>query len=163
MTFFVIAPSTACCVYDIVPDPTAPSGQIEIVDCAQNISPGFSQPLLIDDTIVSVGNPSPADGATEVPMSNPLISWSTGGWPCFWLGHYEVYFGTTPDPPLFWAGIETAFPPGMLQHSTTYYWRVEEKYGQNCTMSAGPLWSFTTEQPIGTTPSTWGAIKALFR
>jgi hypothetical protein len=161
MDFFVVDAAQSCCVYEVVPSPTAPSGMIEIADCAQNIVPGQGGQLLMDDNVAPPSNPSPADGQTVVPTNTPL-SWDTAGWPCFWLGHYNVYFGTSPDPPLFWSGIETSFSPGQLQPATTYYWHVDEVYGQDCTMSSGPSWSFTTEQPVPAMPSTWGAIKALY-
>jgi hypothetical protein len=49
MLFFGSGLSSSCCRYDVYPDPGAVSGQIEVVDCANNLlwttgSPGFVNP-----------------------------------------------------------------------------------------------------------------------
>ncbi len=76
--------------------------------------------------------------------TNPTLSWkvsqSGGGVPT----SYDVYFGTSTNPPLVSSNqIGTSFIPGPLDTSTTYYWRVVAKnsFGnsQNC-----KLYSFTT-------------------
>lgn len=159
---FVFSTPPSCCVYEVVPDPLAPSGQIEITDCASNVNPGFGEPLLADAAaVVPPSNPIPADGATFVTL-NPTPSWTSNGWPCFWLGQWDVYFGTSPDPPFFTSGIDNIFFPGFLQTGTTYYWRIEQRLGGLCLMNSGPVWSFTTTMPVVTKHSTWGNIKALY-
>lgn len=54
---------------------------------------------------------------------NPTITWSAGaGAP---PTGYDVYFGTTPTPPLVSANqAGTSYSPGLLAFGTTYYWSV---------------------------------------
>ncbi len=68
---------------------------------------------------------SPADGATDVPTAQDL-SWSGGDSQCSGLtATYDVYFGTTPAPPLVGDDVAAkTYEPGTLGSSTTYYWRV---------------------------------------
>jgi len=93
--------------------------------------------------------PSPADGSNGLAL-NTTVSWSAGSL----TTSHDVYFGTdsTPD-----AGESqgnqsgTAFDPGLLLNSTTYYWRVDEVNAEDTT--PGNIWSFTTEPapvPAGT-------------
>jgi HKD family nuclease len=97
---------------------------------------------------------SPANGATGVPTASVTLSWDAGPW-----AHvYDVYFGTTPDPPLY-AENQTLGPSQSqtdyrrftvagLAEGTTYYWRVVSKTMAN-QANAGVVWSFTTQ---GTAP-----------
>jgi hypothetical protein len=85
------------------------------------------------------------------PASNPGLmdgTDATGRGRLAWLGgaqrtSSEVYFGTTPAPPLAVTQKETAFDPGPLRRNTTYYWKITEvnQYGK----TDGPVWSFTTK------------------
>ncbi|MDI1256472.1 MAG: GEVED domain-containing protein [Flavobacterium sp.] len=84
--------------------------------------------------------PSPADAATNV-SRNPTLSW-TAGTPA--STSYDVYFGTTPVPPLVGNSLTTTYAPtAPLAASTVYYWMVAPKNisGANagCT-----VYSFTT-------------------
>lgn len=87
-------------------------------------------------------NPSPADGATNVSL-NITLSWECNdpdGDPLT----YDVYFGTTTDPPLVAENITSpTYDPGPLQEATTYYWKVFVWDGSSGKYS--PVWSFTTE------------------
>ncbi len=86
-------------------------------------------------------SPSPADGATDV-GTGASLSWSAG---VDTDSHY-VYFGTDPSPDESEFVSEqagTAYDPGVLLNSTTYYWRIDEVNDQGTTV--GPVWSFTTE------------------
>ncbi len=67
-------------------------------------------------------NIQPVDLSTNV-NPNPVLSWSAGaGTP---PTGYDVYFGTTPNPPLVSANQPaTTYSPGMLSFGTTYYWSV---------------------------------------
>jgi phosphatidylserine/phosphatidylglycerophosphate/cardiolipin synthase-like enzyme/regulation of enolase protein 1 (concanavalin A-like superfamily) len=99
---------------------------------------------------------APANGATGVATSGVVLQWNAGLW-----GHiYDIYFGTTPDPPLVLANRELGPSQyatdyrsytigGPLQPGTTYYWRVVSKTMAFVT-AAGPTWSFTTAgTPVG--------------
>src|SRR4029079_12049675 len=69
-----------------------------------------------------------------------------------WAHFYDIYFGTTSNPPLLAGNLQLgSFQPGVietytvnsLQPGTTYYWRIVGKtYAQAAT--SGPVWSFTT-------------------
>jgi regulation of enolase protein 1 (concanavalin A-like superfamily) len=112
---------------------------------------------------------SPADGAVGVATSNVSLIWDGGPW-----AHvYDVYFGTTPTPPLYLAnqnlGPDDPTKPSLqrialptLQAGATYYWQIVSKTMAN-QMKAGPVWSFTTSgtppppPPGATTVVTWTA------
>ena len=92
---------------------------------------------------------SPADGAVGAPLSIAL-TWDGGPWAHI----YDVYFGTDPNPPLFAANVrlgptDPAAPVfqkvvlPLLQHGTTYYWRVVSKTMAGVA-AKGPTVSFTT-------------------
>ena len=93
------------------------------------------------------GNPNPPDGATGLALETDL-SWSAGSL----AGSHDVYFGTnnTLD-----AGDsqgnqnDTTFDPGILDHATTYYWRIDEVNGEGVTQ--GNTWRFTTESAAAET------------
>ena len=88
---------------------------------------------------------SPAAGATGVAISGAAIQWHPGTW-----AHLaDIYFGTSPNPPLLAANVNVSatetntYRLPALTAGTTYYWRVVSK-----TMAfkeaAGAVQSFTT-------------------
>jgi hypothetical protein len=95
----------------------------------------------------AVGNPQPANGATDVGMA-PTLSWTAADN----AASHQVYLGLDKDTvrsadtgsPEYKGstalGAES-YDPGLLQLGTTYYWRVDEVY--NGTPVKGPIWSFT--------------------
>jgi phosphatidylserine/phosphatidylglycerophosphate/cardiolipin synthase-like enzyme/regulation of enolase protein 1 (concanavalin A-like superfamily) len=105
--------------------------------------------------------PTPADTATGQSTSNVVLKWYGGPW----AHKYDIYFGTTPTPPLLVADVQlgpsenardfqTYTVPGPLVAGTTYYWKVVSKTMANMT-AAGPVWTFTT---TGTAPAGSGAL-----
>ncbi len=102
------------------------------------------------------GLQSPANGATDQPLSIAL-RWDGG----FYAHFYDVYFGTDPNPPLYASNLQLgptdpANPTAiqklvlpLLQHGTTYYWRVVGRTMAGKTAKS-PIYSFTTG---GTAPS----------
>jgi hypothetical protein len=85
------------------------------------------------------------------------LTWDGGPWAHL----YDIYFGTTPDPPLRTTNRELGSPvEGQLEtytvHNlmpgTTYYWRIVGKTWAKVEAS-GPIWSFTT---AGTPPTGGG-------
>ena len=73
------------------------------------------------------------------------LAWNPGNW-----GHKaDIYFGTTPDPPL--VARDMAVAPGktayyslpILSAGTQYYWRIANKTLANKTKS-GTIWTFGT-------------------
>ncbi len=95
----------------------------------------------------AVGNPQPANGATNVGMATTL-SWTAA----INAASHEVYFGqdkdtvrsadnSSPEYKGPKALSDESFDPGLLELGTTYYWRVDEVYNGNPVR--GPVWSFT--------------------
>ena len=96
------------------------------------------------------------------------LQWEGGPW----AHNYDIYFGISPNPPLFVAnastvqsgaqagqplletgsaddGVKETYKLGItLQPGTTYFWRIVSKTMANQT-ATGPVWSFTT---TSTTP-----------
>jgi hypothetical protein len=94
------------------------------------------------------GYRSPATGS-QLAGTSAKLSWYGGPW----AHNYDLYFGTSPTPPLLAANLDLgpsatttanqSYTTPTLQRGTTYYWRIVSK-----TMAArtatGPVWSFTT-------------------
>ena len=87
----------------------------------------------------------PANGATGVPTSGATLRWNPGSWG--WSA--DIYFGTSPSPPLLAAGFnatpseEHSFALPALNPGTTYYWRIVSKTAALQT-APGVVYSFTT-------------------
>src|SRR5215216_2557579 len=105
----------------------------------------------------------PANAATAQPTTNLQLRWEGGRW----AHKYDIYFGTSPNPPLLVADASTdqsgAVPgqprlnsgsvddgvtesytlPITLSPGATYYWRVVGKTMTNVSAS-GQTWSFVT-------------------
>ena len=90
--------------------------------------------------------PAPINAAVT-PSPNVQLKWEGG----FWAWKYDLYFGTTPNPPLLVANLTTGFPgPNtpetyqlpVLEPGATYYWRVVGKTMADMSKN-GPVWSFT--------------------
>ena len=103
----------------------------------------------------------PQDGAIGV-TTNVTLTWEGG----LWAHRYDVYFGTTPNPPLLISDLDTGSPyPGnpetyqlpALLPGTTYYWRVVGKTMANLGNS-GPTWSFTTAGSIAAPSAPTGLV-----
>ena len=75
--------------------------------------------------------------------TNSTLSWSCSdpdGDPLT----YDVYFGTTSNPPLVGSNqSNTNYDPGQLDNNTTYYWKIVAKDNQGG-FTTGPVWSFST-------------------
>ena len=111
-------------------------------------------------------NLSPLDGATNVPLMTAL-SWKSPVYLCnaplasavASADASTVFFGTSANPPAVAYDEQSPYAVGPLLPSTTYYWRIHTDYPYD----SSPVWSFTTTNTVATQPSTWGAIKALYR
>lgn len=123
---------------------------------------------------------APANTAIAQPTTIKL-QWEGGPW----AHKYDIYFGTTPNPPLFMSDVSTlqsgAQPgqplldsgsvddgqmeaytiPVLLQGGTTYYWKIVGKTMANLT-ATGPVWSFTTAgtEPAPAAPTGLTAVAA---
>ena len=83
--------------------------------------------------------PSPADGATEVPIT-PTLSWKPGTT----AATHDVYFGDNSPPAFIGNQAANSYDPGSLEFDTTYYWKVDEVEADGTTIHKGDIWSFTT-------------------
>jgi len=86
-------------------------------------------------------NPNPPDGATNVGI-NPTLRWVCSD-PEGDFITFDVYFGILSPPPKVASNITYNYKPGVLNFSTTYYWKIIawDNYGAS---TSGPIWSFTT-------------------
>lgn len=88
--------------------------------------------------------PTPMDGASNL-NGHPMLSWT----PSAIATAYNVYFGTTPNPPLVSTQAGTSYDPGVLLSNATYYWKVNPANTNG--LSSCPVWRFTTaECPLST-------------
>ena len=102
----------------------------------------------------AASNPSPANGATGVPVSTTL-SWSAGAG----TDTHDVYFGTTSGSLALVSNDQagTSYTaPADLDPSTTYYWRVDET--NTIGTISGVQWSFMTSSNSGPTKLQVGSI-----
>lgn len=81
-----------------------------------------------------------AQGATGVPTAPTL----TRGVAALAIS-YDVYFGTSPTPPLVANTAGLSYSPPTLLPGTTYYWFLVSKNAAGSTGS--DIWSFTTAVP----------------
>jgi hypothetical protein len=95
----------------------------------------------------AVGNPQPANGATDVAMDTTL-SWTAANN----ANSHQVYLGldkdtvrsadtSSPEYKGPKALGDESYDPGLLELDVTYYWRVDEVYNGNPVR--GPVWTFT--------------------
>jgi PKD repeat protein len=109
-------------------------------------------------TVIKINNapytpaePSPSDGATDVPIDADL-SWTGGDPDAEDTETYDVHFGTNSNPPLAAENQpETTYDPGMLDYSTEYYWQIVATDDHGA-MTEGGVWTFTTAAPDNTPP-----------
>jgi hypothetical protein len=87
-------------------------------------------------------NPTPAPGLNNVP-TDVVLGWEASDPEQSGL-HYDLYLGTSSDPPLV-ASYLTApsYSPQSLAGRTLYYWKVVAFDSDNLS-TAGPVWTFTT-------------------
>ncbi len=99
----------------------------------------------------------PANAAQNQPATVTL-RWNAG----VWAHKYDIYFGTSSNPPLLVADVElgpsetatdyVSYDVTGLQAGTTYYWKVVSKTMANVTRN-GAVWNFRT---TGGPPPTGG-------
>ncbi len=83
-------------------------------------------------------NPNPSNGATGV-STTPTLTWSSVSG----ATSYDVYFGTSSNPPYVTNVGTASYSPGTLNPNTTYYWKIVPK--NSCGSASGcSVWSFTT-------------------
>ena len=86
---------------------------------------------------------SPADGETGISLT-PTLEWQASDPDFGDTLVYDVYFGTAPAPPLVSSNqTDASYQPGVLQHFTTYYWKVVARDNSG-SETESPIISFTT-------------------
>jgi phosphatidylserine/phosphatidylglycerophosphate/cardiolipin synthase-like enzyme len=102
----------------------------------------------------------PASAGT-VTTATAALTWYAGPW----AHNYDIYFGTSPTPPLFAANVNLGpsattttfqkYTTPQLAPGTTYFWKIVSKTMANVA-AAGPVWSFTTGSSAPTSlPAGW--------
>lgn len=100
--------------------------------------------------VQSVALSQPGNGAADVPLTVEL-SWSVSP-----AASSDLYFGTTPEPPLLTSALSrTTQTVTGLEPGTTYYWRVIARGSCPVATASSPVFSFTTR---GCTPPLAPAI-----
>jgi putative hemolysin len=139
--------------FDLEVDPGTPDGHVIHFDLVITAANGglwtdsFDVPVTCssNNPPYTPSSPSPADGASGVPVTADL-SWTGGDPDPDDTVTYAVYFGTTspPTPLLCNDTTDTTCNPGSLSFNTPYYWYVvaTDNAGASTT---GPIWHFTTE------------------
>jgi hypothetical protein len=85
-----------------------------------------------------VSKPYPFNGATGVSTASDIAWERVPGY-----GYtYDVYFGTSSNPPFVGNEPRVIYDPGVLRPQTTYYWRVDATIGDN--KYPGQVYRFTT-------------------
>jgi len=88
-------------------------------------------------------NPNPSNGASNQGI-NVDLSWTGGDPDSGDLATYDIYFGTSTNPPLIISGhTSTNYDYGQLEEETTYYWKIipRDSFGDT---NPGDVWSFST-------------------
>jgi len=81
--------------------------------------------------------PSPAHASTGR-APNVLLSWNASAN----ATSYDVYFGTTSNPPLAGTAPSTYLPVGPVLQGQQYFWKVVARSSMG--IAESPVWSFTT-------------------
>ena len=89
------------------------------------------------------GLTSPANRSTGV-VGTPTLVWSAANG----ATSYDVYFGTSPAPPLVANTTSLSYAPSALDLGTTYYWQIVTRTAAETAASA--VWSFTTTATVPT-------------
>ena len=103
-------------------------------------------------------NPNPADNATDQPI-NIQLSWQGGDPNPTDTVTYDVYFGTTSEPPLVSDDqTETGYTPETLDYHKFYYWKIVATDNHDDSATS-PTWSFVTQtESVPETPSNLSAL-----
>jgi len=99
-------------------------------------------------------NPTPSNNSIDVDINADL----------YWNGGdpddpdenitYDVYFGTSSNPPKIVSNIsDTNYDPGTMDFSTKYYWKIVS-WDNHGASTSGPIWCFTTGSEPNDPPNT---------
>ncbi|UCF49451.1 MAG: PQQ-binding-like beta-propeller repeat protein [Thermoplasmatales archaeon] len=90
-------------------------------------------------------DPDPENGETNVIIEHDL-SWTGGDPDPGDTVTYDVYFGTSSNPPKVSSNQpDTTYDPGDMEFDMTYYWKIVA-WDNHDTSTSGDVWSFTTRE-----------------
>ena len=117
-------------------------GTLEFGEVTRNYTTDEASFTVIAPAPTKATNPTPADEATNIPLSTDELSWDDGGG----SDTYDVYFGPDGDMTLrssAQAGTTWELPVEILaDYETVYDWRIDATNAEGTT--TGDTWSFTT-------------------
>jgi len=88
-------------------------------------------------------NPSPANHVTGIDI-NADLSWTGGDPDSGDTVTYDIYFGTSSNPPLKKSGhTSTNYDVGTMNPNTQYFWKIVAKDNHGASTN-GPIWYFST-------------------
>ena len=109
------------------------------------------------------GTPGPlAPGSSCIPLVTPPAPWLSAPfngaqafnspYTLYWFSSlgatsYDVYFGTSSNPPLIGSVTGLSYTTGQLNPNATYYWRIAARNAAGATSST--TWTLTTAQIPG--------------
>ena len=96
---------------------------------------------------------SPLNGDTSVALGAPLVWGASSN-----ATSYDVYFGTSANPPLATSTTSNTFSPSLAS-ATTYYWRVVAKNAGGTTSSSTYTFK-TAAAPAPAAPRAWRRVRA---
>lgn len=117
--------------------PTIANGKVYIGTQTQLAVYGLYGPPPVAAELVS-----PDNGATAISLT-PALNWNAVSG----AASYDVYFGTSPSPPMVTNTTATSYSPPALRINTVYYWMIAARNFGGATPSA--TWSFTTVNTPG--------------
>jgi hypothetical protein len=130
------------------------TGTMNITVTKHNYIPNKSTAQVSGDNIppYTPSAPYPANGATSASLTVDL-SWTGGDPDQGDIVTYDVYFGTSSNPPMVKNNQSgTTYDPGTLAYITTYHWKIVA-WDNHGASTAGPAWGFTTK---ANTPPVYG-------
>ena len=97
-------------------------------------------------------NPNPSNHNTGIDI-NADLSWTGGDPDSGDTVTYDVYFGSSNDPPIVSVGqSDTIYDPGTMNGNSMYYWKIVSKDNHDVT-TWGPVWDFVTGIPPNNPPN----------
>jgi hypothetical protein len=103
--------------------------------CVLNIFSGC-KPVILVITLHFTASPAHYENDVSV---NPVLTWKPGSG----TEYHTVYFGASNPPELIFDQATSKYLPGTLDHSTSYYWGIDEVNSNGIT--TGQVWKFITE------------------
>lgn len=119
------------------PDPASPPAGTRASTTPQVEFTGLIPPAPSCSSITA-----PSNGGTNISVSQQL-SWAAASG----ATSYDVYFGTSANPPLAGNVTTTTYNPGTLSFNTLYYWKVVPKNAGGSATGCSE-WTFTTTNNI---------------